>query len=57
MQNDVDKIVDKVIQYAIDNNILYYDSIDSYYSRKEPTLKRKIKFYLTFLLLVIFMAN
>ena len=49
-----DKILDKVIKYGIDSYIFYYDSIDSYYSRKEPTINRKIKFYLTFLLLVIF---
>ena len=49
-----DKTLDKVIGYAIDGYIFYYDSIDSYFSRKEPTLWRKTKFYLTFLLLAIF---
>ena len=48
------KILDNVIQYAMDYSIYYYDSIESYYSREEPTIKRKIKFYGTFLLLVIF---
>ena len=49
-----DKILDKFIQFLINKNIIYYDSIDSYFSRKEPTLCRKIKFYLRFLILVIF---
>ena len=51
---DFDKILDKFDKYSIDSCILYYDSIDSYYSGKEPTFKRKTKYYLTFLLLVIF---
>ena len=51
---DMATILDGVIQYAIDSYIFYYDSMESYYCRKEPSLKRKIKFYLTFLLLTIF---
>ena len=49
-----DKILDKVIQYAIDSCIFYHDSMESYYSGKEQTINRKIKFYLTYLLLVTF---
>ena len=49
-----DKILDKVMEYSIDSYIFYHDSIESYYSRKEPTLWRKIKFYLTFLLMAVF---
>ena len=48
-----DKILDNFLEFLIDKNMIYYDSIDSYFSRKEPTLKRKIKFYLRFLILVI----
>ena len=51
---NIDKLLDKVIKYFIDSHMLYHDSIESYYSRKEPTFMRKTKFYLTFLLLVIF---
>ena len=48
------KIVDKFFKYCFNCNILYYDSIDCYYSRKEPTLSRKIKFYLRYLIFFIF---
>ena len=51
---NMDNISDKFLRYCFDRNIFYYDSIESYLSRKEPTLSRKIKFYLRFLLLVIF---
>ena len=50
---NLDKILDKIVRYLFDKNILYCDSIDSYYSRKEPSLWRKIIFYLRFFLLVI----
>ena len=51
---DPNKILADCIQYAIDSNIFYYDSMESYYSGKEPTVKRKIHFYFTFTFLVIF---
>ena len=50
---NINKMLDSLIQYAIDSNVLYYDSIDSYYSRKEQSIRRKIKFYLTYLLMSI----
>ena len=49
-----DKVLDNFMQFVINRNMIYYDSIDSYFSRKEPTLWRKIKFYLRFLILIIF---
>ena len=49
-----DNILDKVIQYATNNYILYHDSIESYYSGEKQAFSRKIKFYLTFSLLFIF---
>ena len=51
---DYFKIMDNFMEFIIDRNMLYYDSIESYFSRKEPTLWRKTKFYLRFLILVIF---
>ena len=39
---------------TLNRNMIYYDSIESYFSRKEPTLWRKIKFYSRFLILVIY---
>ena len=51
---NMDKISDKFLKYCFDRNIFYYDSTDSYFSRKEPTFKRKTKFYMRFLLLAIF---
>ena len=51
---NMDKISDKFLKYCFDRNIFYYDSTESYFSRKEPTFKRKAKFYLRFLLLAIF---
>ena len=53
-QMNLDKLFDNVIQYAIDSYIFYFDSIESYYSRREPSFKRKTNFYLTFTLLVVF---
>ena len=53
-QMNLDKLLDNVIQYGIDNYILHFDSIESYYSRREPLLKRKTNFYLIFTLLVVF---
>ena len=50
----LNKILDKFFEYCVNSNIIYYDSINSYYSRKEPTLSRKIKFYLRFFIFVIF---
>ena len=50
---NMDKILDNFIKYIFDTNLFYYDSMDSYFSRKEPTLRRKVRFYLNFLLLVI----
>ena len=50
----MDKISDKFLKYFFDINVFYYDSIDSYFSRQEPTLWRKTKFYSRFLPLVIF---
>ena len=49
-----DKIVDKFYKYCIDSHGVYYDSIDSYYSGREPTIRRKTKFYLNYLVLVIY---
>ena len=54
MKMNMDKILDNFVQYIFDINLTYYDSIDSYFSRKEPTFKRKTKFYLRFLILIIF---
>ena len=51
------KILDKVIKYCIDSYVFYYDSIDSYFSSKEQTLWRRTKYYLRFLLLVIFIVK
>ena len=33
----LDKLLNKMVRYAFDKNILYCDSVDSYYSRKEPS--------------------
>ena len=49
-----DKVLDKFIQFLINRNLIYYDSLDSYFSGKEPTLWRKIKFYWKFVILAIF---
>ena len=46
-------ICDKAFEYAFDNYIFYYDSIDSYYSRKSPSLRRKIMFFWVFFLLFV----
>ena len=43
-----------VYQYAAQGCVYYYDTIENYFSRKEPTLRRKIRYYLTFVLLAIF---
>ena len=43
-----------IFEYAMQGCIYYYDSIDNYFTRKEPTLRRKIRYYLTFVLLAIF---
>ena len=48
---EIDKIFYDYVQYLIDCYILYYDSIDNYHSRKEPSKYRKIMFYLTFVLI------
>ena len=48
---EIDKILYDYVQYLIDCYILYYDSIDNYHSRKEPSKYRKIMFYLTFVLI------
>ena len=53
-QMNLNKLLDNVVQYAIDNYIFYFDSIESYYSRRKPSLKRKTNFYLIFTLLVVF---
>ena len=51
---NLDIILDNVVKYAIDRNIFYYDSMENYFSRQEPTLWRKTKFYLKLLVLVIY---
>ena len=51
---NLDIILDNVVKYAIDRNIFYYDSMENYLSRQEPTLWRKTKFYLKLLVLVIY---
>ena len=51
---DINQLNERAVKYIVDSYLLYYDSIESYYSRKEPTLRRKIRYYLTFVLLVIF---
>ena len=53
-KTNLNKINEEAIQYAFDKYLFYYDSIESYYSRKEPTFKRKVMFYLTFIVLAIF---
>ena len=53
-KTNLNKINEEAIQYAFDKYLFYYDSIESFYSRKEPTLKRKVMFYLKFILLAIF---
>ena len=53
-KTNLNKINEELIQFVIDRYFFYYDSIESYYSRKEPTLKRKVMYYLTFLLLAIY---
>ena len=42
------------MQFIVNRNMSYYDSSDSYFSGKKPTLSRRIKFYLRFLILVIY---
>ena len=49
----MDKLLDNVIQYTIDRNILYCDSVDSYYSGKEPSFWRKVNYNLRFLVVAI----
>ena len=53
-KTNLNKINEEMIQFALNKYFLYYDSIVCYYSRKEPTLKRKVMFYLTFILVAIF---
>ena len=51
---EFDKILDNFMQFIVNRNMSYYDSSDSYFSSKKPTLGRRIKFYLRFLILVIY---
>ena len=46
-------IGEKVFEYAFDNYIFYHDSMDGYYSRKSPSLRRKIMFFWIFFLLFV----
>ena len=50
---NLDKVLDSIVQYAINSNVIYYDSIDSYYSGKEQSVRRKIKLFSTYLLMAI----
>ena len=50
---NLDEILDKLCGYAFDRNIFYHNSIDSYYSGKETSFWRKIKFYFRFLVLTL----
>ena len=52
-KSNLDKILNKLLSYAFDRHIFYHNSIDSYYSRKEPSFWRKVKFYSRFLVLII----
>ena len=49
-----DKIFEHAVQDGIDSYVFYFDSIESYFSRREPSLKRKTHFYLTLTLLAVF---
>ena len=51
---NLDRVLDKMLDYAFDRNIFYHNSIDSYYSGEEPSFWRKVKFYSRFLVLIIF---
>ena len=51
---ELDEILEINVQYVIDNYIFYHDSIENYYSGKQPSKYRKLKFYLTFVFLTIF---
>ena len=53
----MNKLIDNCIQYAIDRNIVYCDSVDSYYSGKKPSFWRKVIFYLRFLVLTIHLVK
>ena len=53
----LNEIVDKWLAYVFDRNIFYHNSIDSYYSGEEPSFWRKVKFYLRFLVLIIFVIK
>ena len=47
------KVLDRVIQFAIDNHIYYHDSIDSCYENKSPSSIRKMSFYLNYTFITI----
>ena len=51
-KNNLGKILDKLVDYAFDRNMIYHNSIDSYYSGEEPSFWRKVKFYSRFLVLI-----
>ena len=53
----MDKILDKLLDYAFDRNIFYHNFIDSYYSGEEPSFWREIMFYSRFLVLIIIMVK
>ena len=54
LQQEFDKLLYNNIQYAINNYIFYYDSIENYYSRQQPSMYRKFNYFMTFVLLAIF---
>ena len=51
---EFDKTIVSIVQYGINNYIFYYNSLESYYSRQVPLFRRKVIFYLTFVLFAIF---
>ena len=51
---ELDKTIVNMVEYSVNNYTIYYDSLESYYSRKVPSFKRKILFYLTFVLFAVF---
>ena len=54
---NLNDILDKFTDYIFDRNILYHDSIDSYYSGKEPSFWRKVMFYSRFIALIIMIVK
>ena len=48
----MDKVFDKPLKYMIKTHLLYHNSIDDYFGRKEPSMKRWLKYWSKNLLLI-----